>query len=173
MTIKELRLEKNQKIYEQFEIKRKSFIGSKTGERYYGYHIKGMLKGHPVKVNIKCKDNAGYKMLDIVFDGANKVYLMTTKAQIDKNIFTTYYAVSIDEEDGTLIRANIVPLAQSDQDTLFALLQKADLMDRLARKEAAEALEQEEEEETTQETDGVKHIDENTEEELVEEVTEE
>ncbi len=163
MNIKDVRLENNQKIYESFEIKRKPFYGSKTGDLYYGYSIKSMLKNHNVTVNVKCKDNVGYKTLDIVFDGANKVYLMTVKSKIEKNVFTTYYAVSLDD-DGTLTRANIVPAAQSDQDILFNLLEKADMVDRLARKSAALDLEGE----TEVSDGGVKHIDNGIDEELIE-----
>ena len=39
------KLLKNQKIYEDLLITRKSFVGSKTGVKYYSYMIKSDLKG--------------------------------------------------------------------------------------------------------------------------------
>lgn len=129
------KLLKNQKIYEDLLITRKSFVGSKTGVKYYSYMIKSDLKGEEVIVNFRCPKNdpVGYKNLARVFQDADKVYLLVTTDIAYNGVKTqTYSAISFDE-NGLASRGNILPSATSDKDLLADLLDRVDYFDRLRR----------------------------------------
>ena len=68
------------------------------GKTYFGYFIKGNIRGRDVKIGIKPPDNGGYTVLDIVFDGAMAADLEVTpfemKTEDGKVIAGNTYAVT-------------------------------------------------------------------------------
>ena len=55
------------------------------GKTYFGYFIKGNIRGRDVKIEIKPPDNGGYTVLDIVFDGAMSADLEVTPFEMKTN----------------------------------------------------------------------------------------
>ena len=73
------------------------------GKEYLGYFVKGMIKGHEVRAGLKPQDINGYTILDIIFDGAEEVELISKpysiKDEATGEIKTgkTYAVRSVDE----------------------------------------------------------------------------
>lgn len=116
------KLFKNQKIFEDLVIKRKSWKG-KTGETYYAYLVKSELRGMEVVINFKGvkNDPIMYRNLALFFETSDKVYLMVEFNKDDPR-YNLYYAVSVDE-NGALGKAGIVPSARSDRDMLDNIIE--------------------------------------------------
>ena len=55
------------------------------GKTYFGYFIKGNIRGRDVKIGIKPPDNGGYTVLDIVFDGAMAADLEVTPFEMKRD----------------------------------------------------------------------------------------
>ena len=72
------------------------------GKEYMGYFIKGIIKGREVRASLKPQDINGYTVLDIIFDGANEVELITKPYSItddNGNVISgnTFIVRSVDE----------------------------------------------------------------------------
>lgn len=96
------------------------------GKEYYGYFIKGTVKGRPVRVGIKPPDNGGYIVLDIFFDSEKPVNLVVNPYEItteDGNVLSgnTYAVEGVDEETGEVYTCKVKPTRESDK-TLLAIL---------------------------------------------------
>lgn len=97
------------------------------GKTYFGYFIKGNIRGRDVKIEIKPPDNGGYTVLDIVFDGAMSADLEVTpfemKTEDGKVIAGNTYAVtSVDPETGEVYFCKVKPARESDKTLLQMLL---------------------------------------------------
>ena len=73
-------MEGNKKIF----VERETF--ESKGKTYFGYYIKGTVRGRDVKVGIappdKDTDKGGYAVLDIVFGNADKAELVLVPYEI-------------------------------------------------------------------------------------------
>ena len=99
------------------------------GKDYFGYFIKGTVKGRDVRVSIKPPDNGGYIVLDIFFDGGKPVNLVVNPYEItteDGNVLTgnTYAVEGMDEETGEVYSCKVKPARESDKTLLQMLLSK-------------------------------------------------
>lgn len=98
----------------------------KDGKVYDTYFIKGKVRGHEVEVGVKPPDFGGYKVLEIVFDGAMEAELEVTPFEMkadngDVISGNTYKVVSYDE-DGTVYECPVKPARPSDKSMMKMLL---------------------------------------------------
>ena len=97
------------------------------GKTYFGYFIKGNIRGRDVKIGIKPPDNGGYTVLDIVFDGAMEADLTVTPFEMkaeDGRIITgnTYAVTSVDQDTGEVYSCKVKLARESDKTLLQMLL---------------------------------------------------
>ena len=90
------------------------------GKEYLGYFVKGMIKGHEVRAGLKPQDISGYTVLDIIFDGAEEVELISKpysiKDEATGEIKTgKTYAVRSVDENGEVYECRIKPYRNSDK----------------------------------------------------------
>ncbi len=107
------------------QIVREVYTG-KDGKEYFGYLVKGVVRGREVKVDFSPKDAGGYEVLDIVFDVSSTANLImtdeeTTDTRGRKIEYTAYKAQTVDE-DGTPYECDIRPKYNSDKALLTMLL---------------------------------------------------
>ena len=98
----------------------------KNGKVYSAFYIYGKLRGRDVRVQVIPPDFGGYKMLDVVFNGAKEAELaiMPYKFTADDGTVlegNTFKVVSKDE-DGTVYECGVKPARASDKAILTALL---------------------------------------------------
>lgn len=107
---------------------REKFISKERRQKYWGYFVTGMLRGHKVRVSLVSTDAGGYDLLDIVFNGADSVELWRkpyTLKDADGKITGsgfTYSAVSLDE-DGTVYSAQLKPSRKSGKSFLEKIIE--------------------------------------------------
>ncbi len=94
---------------------------------YFGYFIKGIVRGKEIKVQVMPHDNGGYVVLDIVFNGANKAELFLTPYEIKDEktkrvVKGNTYGVRSYDEDGQVYECPIKPYRNSDKTLLQMLL---------------------------------------------------
>ena len=142
LNMKYVKLEKNQKIYENLIITRRKFTASKTQEQYYAYELKYEIKNRKVTVNFSSADKGGYELIDMVYDGAEKVYLLVDSGESFK--FNGYLAVSFDED--MMYSAKISPREATDRANLENILRKEDILERKRREELDNQYNQDEKE---------------------------
>lgn len=104
---------------------------SKDKKEYYGYFVRGKVRGREVKVDLmpKNKDFDGYDILDIIFDIAPTAELIIRDEEMTsesgKSSTYTVYEVQNTDEDGILYSYKVKPRAESDKSILNILLQQA------------------------------------------------
>lgn len=102
---------------------------TKEDKTYFSYFVKGNVRGTDVKIGMKPPDNGGYAVLEIVFNGADKVALAVKPFEIrdekTKKVTkgNTYVATSKDEATGKVFECQISPSRKSDKNMLDMLLQ--------------------------------------------------
>ena len=99
----------------------------KDGNTYYGYFIRGNVRGIDIRVLVVPPDFGGYTVLDIVYVGAKAAELVLVPYEIEdektgKVSKGFSYAVRSEDEDGTVYECKIKPLRKSDKDMLQMLL---------------------------------------------------
>ncbi len=102
-------------------VEREKWFGS-DGNEYYGYLLKGQVRGRDVKVDFIPKDKGGYEPLDIVFSiKPNAELVMTTETMTDANgKKTKYVSYKVRNEDELgVLECGVKPAKDSDK----ALLQ--------------------------------------------------
>ena len=96
------------------------------GKEYFGYYIKGEVRGREVKVRVMPPDIGGYAVLDIVYAEANKAELTLTPYEIKGNdgrvVSGNIYGVRSVDEDGVVYECKIKPSRDSDKNLLNMLL---------------------------------------------------
>ena len=112
---------------ENRKIKVERALYEKNGKQYYGYFVKGVVRGKQIKAGVKATDFGGYDLLDIVFNGENEADLVATPFEMtaeDGRVITgNIYAVqSVDEETGEVYSCKIKPTLDSDKTKLAMLL---------------------------------------------------
>lgn len=111
---------KNTKIF----VEREAY--EKNGNTYFGYFIKGVVRGKDVKVLISPPDVGGYAVLDIVFGNENKAELVVTpyemKDAAGNLISGNTYAVRSVDENGEIYECSIKPFRKSDKSLLNMIL---------------------------------------------------
>ena len=118
-------MEGNKQIF----VERETF--ESKGKTYFGYYIKGTVRGRDVKVGIappdKDTDKGGYAVLDIVFGNADKAELVLVPYEIrdekTKNVVkgNSYVVRSVDD-DGRVYECPVKPARTSDKSLLNMLL---------------------------------------------------
>ncbi len=104
---------------------------SRDRKSYYGYFVRGKVRGREVKVDLmpKNKDFDGYEILDIIFDIAPTAQLVLRDEEMTsesgKSSTYTVYEVQNTDEDGILYSYKVKPRAESDKSILNILLQQA------------------------------------------------
>ena len=103
----------------------------KDKEEYYGYFVRGKVRGRDVKVDLtpKNKDYDGYDFLDIIFDIAPTAELVVREEESEttsgaRTRYTVYEVRNVDE-DGIEYTYKLKPRAESDKSVLNVLLQQA------------------------------------------------
>lgn len=121
-------INKDKKIYvekEKFEF---------NGKEYFGYFIKGIVRGKEVKISIappnKDTDRGGYTVLDLVFGDSDKAELVIVPYEIKdekagKVITGNSYMVRTVDENGEVYECPVKPNRTSDKTLLNMLLTKA------------------------------------------------
>lgn len=107
------------------QIERETYKG-KDGKEYFGYIVRGEVRGRAVKVDFAPKDIGGYEVLDILFDVSPSASLIMSDEETadkfgNKIRYTSYKAQTIDE-DGTPYECDIRPKYNSDKALLKMLL---------------------------------------------------
>ena len=98
----------------------------KNGKVYSAYYIYGKLRGRDVKVQVIPPDIGGYKMLEVVFNGAKEAELVSVPYKFktdDGSVLegNTFKVQSFDEA-GNLYECGVKPARASDKAILTALL---------------------------------------------------
>ena len=125
---------KEEKVVEPAEVKtllkveREKFVSTKDKKEYWSYFVKGTLKNKDVKVDLEAKDNGGYEVLELIFDGATEVYLNVKDEVMEnergvKSFYQTYEVFSTDA-DGIVYGYKVKPSRESDKALLNMLLTK-------------------------------------------------
>ena len=98
----------------------------KNGNTYFGYFIKGIVRGKDVKVLISPPDIGGYTVLDIVFGNENKAELVVTTYEMKDaggNVISgNTYSVRSTDENGEIYECSIKPFRKSDKSLLNMIL---------------------------------------------------
>lgn len=114
---------------------------SKDKKQYYGYFVRGKVRGREVRADLmpKNKDFDGYGILDIIFDIAPTAQLLVSeeKSESASGLLTQYtvYEVQNTDEDGIIYSYKLKPRAESDKSILNMLLQQAQRAEEKALKE--------------------------------------
>lgn len=113
---------------QQLTLERETYTG-RDGNEYYGYIVRGVLRGREVKADIVPKDIGGYELLDILFDGDGEVMLtVSDEEKVDnfgnKMRYKSYAAETIDE-DGTPLVCDVKPKQSSDKCYITAFINQA------------------------------------------------
>lgn len=94
-----------------------------NGKEYYGYYIKGVVRGREVKIGIappnKETDKGGYTVLDLVFGEADKAELVLVPYEIrdektGKVVKGNSYLVRTVDENGEVYECPVKPSRTSD-----------------------------------------------------------
>lgn len=98
----------------------------KNGKSYYAYYINGKVRNTEVKAQVVPPDLGGYKVLDIVYNGANEAELAVVPfkfAADDGHVIegNTFKVVSTDE-NGEIYECKVKPFRDSDKTLLNMLL---------------------------------------------------
>lgn len=109
-------------------VEREKFISH--DKEYFGYFIKGRVRGKDVKIGIappnKDTDRGGYTVLDIVFGDSMEAELVLKPYEIKDekgNVLKgNTYAVRSYGEDGEVYECPVKPLKTSDKSLLNMLL---------------------------------------------------
>lgn len=109
------------------KVERETF--EKDGKTYFGYFIKGNIRGRDIRVLIVPPDKGGYTVLDIVFGEEMEAELVLNPYEIKdegtgKVIKGNSYAVRTVDEDGEVYECAIKPFRASDKALLNMLLNK-------------------------------------------------
>lgn len=112
---------------------------SKDKQEYFGYFVRGKVRGRDVKVDLmpKNRDFDGYEMLDIIFDIAPTAELFVHEEESvtpngGKTRYTVYEVQNTDE-DGITYSYKVKPRAESDKSVLNVLLQLAERAEKKAK----------------------------------------
>lgn len=101
----------------------------KYGKEFFGYFIKGDIRGKEVRVAVIPPDRGGYAVLDIVYDGGMSADLVVKPYEITDEKTgrvmkgNSYFVQSIDA-DGEVYECKIKPSKFSDKTLLEMLLKK-------------------------------------------------
>lgn len=118
-------MEGNKQIF----VERETF--ESKGKTYFGYYIKGTVRGRDVKVGIappdKDTDKGGYAVLDIVFGNADKAEFVLVPYEIrdektKKVVKGNSYVVRSVDDDGRVYECPVKPSRTSDKSLLNMLL---------------------------------------------------
>lgn len=113
----------------QFFVEKEPF--EYNGKTYFHYYIKGVVRGHDVKISLappnRDTDLGGYSVLDIVFDGIDKAEFVIEPYEIrddkTKKVVTgNRYLVRTVDEDGKVYECAVRPERTSDRSLLNMLL---------------------------------------------------
>lgn len=124
-------MDKNTEKKENKQIFVEREIFESKGKTYFGYFIKGVVRGKEVKIGIappnKDTDKGGYTVLDIVFGDADKAELVLIPYEIkddktQKVIKGNSYAVRTTDENGEIYECPVKPSRTSDKTMLNMLL---------------------------------------------------
>ena len=101
-------------------------IFEKGEKSYSSYYIKGNIRGKEVKVQVIPPDFGGYKVLDIVYNGAMQAELVITpykmKTDDGQTIEGNTFKVVSCDEDGTIYECPVKPARGSDKSLLKMLI---------------------------------------------------
>ena len=99
----------------------------KDGKTYFGYCVRGVVRGKEVKVAVVPPDFGGYRVLDIVYGDAMEAELIAKPFEIrdDKTkrvVRGNTYAVRSVDENGEIFECAIKPFRPSDKYLLEMLM---------------------------------------------------
>ena len=99
----------------------------KDGKTYFGYCVRGMVRGKEVKVAVVPPDFGGYRVLDIIYGDSDKAELVTKPFEIrdektKRVVRGNTYAVRSVDENGEVFECAIKPFRPSDKALLEMLL---------------------------------------------------
>ncbi len=117
------------KANDQIYVERETF--ESKGKTYFGYFIKGVIRGREVKIGIappnKDTDKGGYTVLDLVFGDKDKAELILVPYEIrddktGKVVSGNSYLVRTVDENGEVYECPVKPSRTSDKTLLNMLL---------------------------------------------------
>lgn len=117
------------KANDQIYVERETF--ESKGKTYFGYFIKGVIRGREVKIGIappnKDTDKGGYTVLDLVFGDKDKAELVLVLYEIrddktGKVVSGNSYLVRTVDENGEVYECPVKPSRTSDKTLLNMLL---------------------------------------------------
>ena len=99
----------------------------KDGKTYFGYCVRGTVRGRDVRVAVVPPDFGGYRVLEIVYGDAMEAELVAKPFEIrdDKTkrvVRGNTYAVRSVDENGEIYECAIKPAKSSDKSLLEMLL---------------------------------------------------
>ncbi len=108
------------------KIKVERELFEKNGKSYYAYYINGTVRGVDLKAQVIPPDLGGYKLLEIVYNGANEAELEVVPykfAADDGHVIegNTFKVVSTDE-NGEIYECPVQPARRSDKGMLDLLI---------------------------------------------------
>lgn len=110
---------------EKLLIERETYKG-KDGKDYWSYFMRGKVRNRDVKVDFAARDQGGYEVLDIVFDGAETAELIMHDEEMTddsgKSTKYTVYEVQNVDADGTVYSCKVKPQRDSDKSLLTMIL---------------------------------------------------
>jgi len=106
------------------KVERETYV--RNGKEYFGYFIKGNLRGVDVKAKIMPPEFEGYAVLDIVFGKEMAADLIVTpyamKDDFGKTIRGNTYSVRTVDTDGTVYECPVKPANASAKAILSMIL---------------------------------------------------
>ncbi len=98
----------------------------KDGKTFDTYFIRGTVRGQDIVVGVKPPDFGGYRVLEIVFNGALEAELevkpFEMKTATGETISGNTYKVVSHDEDGTVYECPVKPARLSDKALMAMLL---------------------------------------------------
>ena len=112
------------------KVERVENVGKQDGKVYNNYYIYGTVRGVDLRVEVTPPDAGGYKVLEIVYNGANECDLRVIDREFQdangkKVKSRAYQVVSQDlDDDGEFKEyvADVIPKRKSDKAMLAMLL---------------------------------------------------
>lgn len=97
------------------------------GKTYNRYFVRGQIRGKEVRASLNPPDNGGFIILDIMFEGTDKLPLVSEPFEVtdDKTgrvISGNTYSVVTTDENGNNLECKVKPYRASDKSILEMLL---------------------------------------------------
>lgn len=100
-------------------------LKTKDGADFYGYFVRGFIRGQEKKVDLAGKDKGGYEPLELMFGIQDKAELIVTEEETEFNGMKTHrtiYTAQVVDEDDEVWKCEVKPQRNSDKALLDFLM---------------------------------------------------